>query len=118
VRFYRGSADQQGNIKGYSYGCFGYSIGVFFGILFTALLIGWPLLIHGPAGMVLEVFWIIIGGSIALITLSNRSAQRAGRHQAAPAPEAPVFDGDKPDWYKPPEDERPKGRSIGTKFQS
>jgi hypothetical protein len=119
-RFYRGHTDSRGRVSGYSYGLTWASIKVFFGIMFTALLLGWPLLIHGPVGVALEIVWVVLAGFFLVLTLSSRGAHRASRREAAAAAEAPsyepVYDGDPPAGYVPPA--RPGGRSTGTKFQS
>jgi hypothetical protein len=122
MRFYKGQVDERGRVSGYSYGFTWAGIKVFFGIMMTALLLGWPLLIHGPAGVILEFVWVALAGFILVVTLSSKGAHRASRREAAAAREAPsdepVYDGDPPAWYKPPEDDRPGGRSVGTRFQS
>lgn len=93
MRFYRGSIGSDGQIRGYSYGLVWASIRVFFGIFVTAVIIGLPLMIHGPVGWLLEIPWLILMTIVGLVILGMRESKgqhtaprpggRGGQHRAA-----------------------------------
>src|SRR5215469_5097586 len=125
--------DDRGHYRGHSTGCFASFILFWLGAAGVLLLLGWPLLIHGPAGKILAAIWIPVAliGLVILFNLrSSKGVHRAPGGEAPGAQPSPVYDGDKPASYnpeRPPRDERsssgrnevsPRGRSVGTKFQS
>jgi hypothetical protein len=81
MRFIKGHVDSTGRISGYSYGLVFASIKGFLVIFFIALVVGWPLLIHGPAGVALEVVWILSPLIVLQCMAWHHQAQR--RRKAA-----------------------------------
>lgn len=82
--------DERGRYAGHSSGLVTQVIKFFFGVFMLALVLGWPLLVHGPAGIAMEVVWVIMLTIVAFLWVSSRAGK--GTHKAprgaAPAGES------------------------------
>jgi hypothetical protein len=108
--------DRNGRYVGRSSSLLGSFVAFWLGVFAFILVFAWPLAVHGPLGILLEAAWLMVLGVAALWFFSSRGAHRGGAAaKAAEPPQAPVYDGDQPGSYEAPA--RPRGRSVGTKFQ-
>lgn len=72
--------DENGRYRGRSHGAGIAALKGFFAVFALAMLFGWPLLIHGPAGVALEVIWVILGVIVLAVWGASKAAPEGQHH--------------------------------------